>query len=173
MGSQIREVVRRQGTEVEATLKISINGPVGAVFDFVAAEDVLPKVLTGYSLLPAVVRTFGNTGPWDQPGSSRIVHLADGTTAREQVTDYERPRYFAYRTSDYTFSLRYLATGAKGKWWFEEKEGQTNIRWTYTFTAKGALTAALLTFFVRSQWTGYMKVCLENTRGHFAPRPRL
>ena len=60
---------------------------------------------------------------------------------------------------------------AKGQWWFEEKEDQTNIRWTYTFTAKGALTAALLTLFVRSQWTGYMKVCLENTRRHFAPGP--
>lgn len=101
-------------------------------------------MLTGYNLLPAVVRTSGNTGPWDQPGSSRTVHLADGTTAREQVTDYDRPRYFAYRTSDYTFSLKYLSTGAKGQWWFEEKDGQTNIRWTYAFKAKGPVTASLL-----------------------------
>jgi hypothetical protein len=90
--------------------------------------------------------------------------------AREQVTDYDRPRYFAYHTSDYTFSLKYLATGAKGQWWFEEKDGQTDIRWASTFTGRGAVTAALLTLFVRSQWTGYMKVCLENTRHHFDPR---
>ena len=41
---------------------------------FVTAEDVLPKVLTGYGLLPAVVRTSGNTGPWDHPQSVRTVH---------------------------------------------------------------------------------------------------
>jgi hypothetical protein len=126
MHSQIRKVVRRDGTAVEATLEISINAAIGSVLDFVAAEKVLPKVLTGYRLLPGVVGTSRNTGPWDQPGSSRTVHLADGTTAREQVLDYHRPRYFAYRTSDYTFSLRHLSTGAKGRWWFEEKDGQTS-----------------------------------------------
>ncbi len=66
-----------------------------AAFDFVAAEDVLPKVLTGYGLLPAVVATSGNTGSWSEPGSRRIVHLADGSTAREEVTRYDRPGHFA------------------------------------------------------------------------------
>ena len=151
-------------------MEIEIKAPVEAIFDFVAAEDVLPKVLTGYGLLPAVVGTSGNTGPWDKPGSTRTVHLADKTTSREQVTDYRRPGYFAYRTSDYTFALKYLATSAVGQWWFEEGGGQTRVRWTYTFTAKGTVTAILLWLFVRSQWTGYMRVCLDNTRRHFDRR---
>jgi hypothetical protein len=37
------------------------------VFDFVSAEDVLPKVLTANGFLPAVVATSGNTGPWTEP----------------------------------------------------------------------------------------------------------
>ena len=106
------------------------------VFNFVVAEDVLPKVLTGYGLLPAVVGTSGNTDQWDRPGSVRTVHLADGTTAREEVTDYESGRYFAYRTSDYTFALRHLAAFAEGQWWFKSDANGTAVRWTYTFQAK-------------------------------------
>lgn len=167
MTRSIREDMEKKGRQIAATLQTDITAPAEAVFDFVAAEDVLPKVLTGYSLLPAVVRTSGNTGPWDKPGSSRTVHLADSTTSREEVTDYKRPGFFSYRTSDYTFALKYLATSAEGQWWFEERQGETHIRWTYTFTAKGAVTAILLLLFVKSQWTGYMRVCLENTQRHF------
>jgi hypothetical protein len=155
------------GRKVETTMETTIGAPIEAVFDFIAAEDVLPKILTGYGLLPAVARTSGNTGPWDTPGSSRTVHLADDTTSREEVTDYKRPTYFAYRTSNYTFALRYIATAAEGQWWFTEHQGQTNIRWTYTFAATGAATAILLSIFARLQWSGYMGVCLENTHRHF------
>ena len=90
--ASFRKSVRRIGsTLIAATLDVYIAAAEAPVFDFVAAEDVLPKVLTGYGLLPGVVRTSGNTGPWDQPGSVRTVHLADGNTAREQVTAYEQP----------------------------------------------------------------------------------
>jgi hypothetical protein len=163
----------KTGKQVAATMQTVIAAPIETVFDFVAAEDVLPRVLTGYGLLPRVVRTSGNTGPWDQPGSSRTVHLADGSTAREQLTDYEPPGYFAYRTSDYTFALKHLATSAAGQWWFEERQGQTHIRWTYTFMAKGPVSAMLLALFVKSQWAGYMSVCLENTRQHFVAHKSL
>jgi len=77
------------------------------LFDVVVAEDVLPKVLTRYRLVP-VVGTSGNTGPWDQPGSVRTVHLAGGASAREKVTAFERPTYFAYRLSDFTFAIRWV-----------------------------------------------------------------
>jgi hypothetical protein len=36
--------------------------------------------------------------------------------------------------------------------------------------AHRAVTTTLLNLFVRSQWVGYMKVCLENPRRHFDPR---
>jgi hypothetical protein len=103
----IRQLVWRVSkTQIAATLETSVSAGTQQVFNFVVAEDVLPRVLTGYGFLPGVVRTSGNTGPWDQPGSVRTVHLADGTTAREEVTDYDFARHFAYRTSDYTFALR-------------------------------------------------------------------
>jgi len=137
------------------------------VFDFVAAEDVLPKVLTGYGLLPGVVRTSGTTRPWDQPGAVRNVHLADGTTACEQVTAYERLRYFAYRTSEYTFAQRYLANFAEGQWWFENEGSGTQVRWTCTVHAKSWLTSVPLAQFFRTQWVGYMRTCIRHVQHQF------
>ena len=77
--------------EVSITRRAVISGSPEAVFAFITAEDVLPKVLTGYGPLPAVVRTSGHTGNWDIPGSARVVHLADGTSVREQLTHYVSP----------------------------------------------------------------------------------
>lgn len=166
--NSIRKSVRRIGsTLVAATLEVHIAAAEASVFGFVAAEDVLPKVLTGYGLLPGVVRTSGNTGPWDQPGSARTVHLADGNTAREQVTAYEQHVYFAYRTSDYTFALRYLANSAEGQWWFKKDGSGTQVRWTYTFRAKNWLASIPLALFVQTQWVGYMHTCLRNVERQF------
>lgn len=157
-----KTVKRFADGSIAATLEVIIPARLEPTFDFVVAENVLPKVLTGYQLLPAVVRTSDNTGPWDRPGTVRTVHLADGTTAREQVTAYEAPRYFAYRTSDYTFALRYLATHAEGQWWFEERNNGTKVRWTYTFHPRNWFSAALLAMFVRTQWVGLMRTCIMN-----------
>ena len=169
--SEITQKSRRlEQNRIAVSMETRIEGAITDVFDFVAAEDVLPKVLTGYGLLPAVVKTTGTTGPWDKPGSHRIVNLKDGTTAREEVTTYRRPEYFAYKTSEYTFALKYLATGATGEWWFEREGNGTKLRWTYTFQGKNSFTSLLLSLFARTQWAGYMTVCLRNVQKHFAAR---
>jgi hypothetical protein len=142
--------VTRTGRDVAVTLSARIDAERERVFDYISAEGVLPEVLTGYTrFLPAVVRTSGNTGSWDTPGSSRTVHLKDGSTAREEVTAYDRPTYFAYKTSEYTFALRYLATGATGQWWFTPDGPVTQVKWTYNFKAKGWLRAWVLEVFAR------------------------
>src|SRR5690606_27259044 len=103
-------------------------------FDFVVAADVLPKVLTGYGPLPAVIGTSNQTGPWDQPGSSRTVHLQDGSTVLEQVTGFQRPHHFDYQVWAFTNPIiRRLADRARGEWTFREEDGITHIEWTYTF----------------------------------------
>lgn len=157
---------------VGVTRETVVPAGAEAAFDFVAAEDVLPKVLTGYGLLPAVVATSGNTGPWSEPGSRRVVHLADGHTAREEVTRYDRPGHFAYRVSDPTFALRHLMDEARGEWWFDPVGGGgTRIRWTYTFRPRSALAKAPLALFARTQWAGYMDACMGNIVRHLgAPR---
>lgn len=165
--------IQRTGRDIAVTLETRVEGGQSEVFDYVAAEGVLPEVLTGYTpLLPAVVSTSGNTGPWDTPGSSRTVHLKDGNTAREEVTAYDRPKFFAYKTSEFTFALRYLANGATGQWWFSPDGPATKVKWTYTFAANSWPSAIILPVFARLLWSGYMRVCFDNVQRHFATNPR-
>jgi hypothetical protein len=153
---------------VAVTCEDIVPHGIGDVFDLVAAEDVLPKILTGYGFVPAVVTTSNLTGPWGHPGTSRIVHLADGSTLSEQLTVHERPGTFAYRVSNPSFALKHLMTGATGQFWFEPARGGTRIRWTYTFHAKNRFAKLPLLLFVRTQWKGYMEVCMKHIREQFA-----
>lgn len=156
--------------DVAVTQEIFVPGRIADVFDFVAGEDVLPKILTGYGLVPAVAYTSGVSGPWDQVGSHRVVHLADGSTAEEQVTQYDRASFFAYRVSNPSFALKYLMTEARGQFWFVEENEGTRVKWTYTFAPKNALARIPLVLFVKTQWKGFMEVCLKNVVRHFEGR---
>lgn len=152
---------------IAVTLECYIPGEIKDVFDFIAAQDVLPKILTGYGLVPGVASTSDVSGPWDRPGSTRTVHLLDGSSVREGLTHYDRPAFFAYRVSDPSFSLKHLMSHACGQWWFVPVEGGTQAKWTYTFHASNGLAAIPLKLFVGTQWKGYMKVCLNNIVAHF------
>jgi hypothetical protein len=167
--ASIKEIQPKEDTmkiyEVAVTRKAVIAGSPDAVFKFITAEDVLPKVLTGYGPLPAVLRTSGNTGPWDRPGSARVVHLADGSTVREQLTGYDSPKRFTYRVWEFGNPIvRTLATQAKGEWDFVATAEGTQVTWTYTFQAKNAAAALPLSGIAQILWRGYMDVCLENTQ---------
>ena len=135
------------------------------VFDFVVAADVLPKVLTGYGPLPAVTGTSEQSGPWDQPGASRLVHLKDDSTVREQVTGFERPQHFTYQVWDFTNPIIHrLADKAEGEWTFASADDGTHIVWTYTFYTDSRWALLPLTTIVNIFWRGYMDVCLDNSR---------
>lgn len=152
---------------VPVTREAFIPRRIEDVFDFIAAEDVLPKVLTGYGLVPGVAFTSDISGPWDQPGSHRIVHLKDGSTVNEGLTDYDRSSYFAYRVNNPSFALKHLMTEARGQFWFEPADGGTKVKWNYTFQARNRLAKLPLALFVKTQWRGYMDVCLEQVARHF------
>lgn len=147
------------------TRSIIIPRSPKVVFSFISAEDVLPKILTGYGPLPAVVKTSGNTGPWNQPGSARIVHLADGNTAREMVTLYDAPNQFSYRVWGASNPLlRSLSNGASGEFNFAPHPKGTLVTWTYTFSANNAAAYIPLKLTMGIFWRGYMDVCLKNTK---------
>ena len=151
---------------IAVTRETLVTSDIERVFGFVGAEDVLPKILTGYGLVPAAA-TSDLSGPWDRPGSHRVVHLADGSRVNEGLTDYDRPSYFAYRVSNPSFALKHLMSEARGQFWFEQVDGGTRVRWTYTFQPKNRLSKPPLSLFVRTQWKGYMDVCLANIIDHF------
>jgi Polyketide cyclase / dehydrase and lipid transport len=132
---------------------------VERLFDVVVAEDVLPKVLHRWGPIPGVAGTRDNTGPWDQPGSERTVVLEDGNTGRERVLDWVRPSRFEYRVDAFTGAFGRVVDHAIGSWEFTDTGRGSAFRWTYTFTARGLVGAALLAAGVPLAWARYMEQC--------------
>jgi Polyketide cyclase / dehydrase and lipid transport len=137
----------------------TVDAPVERVFDVVVAEDVLPKVLHRWGLVPAVTGTRDLTGPWDRPGSERTVVLGDGHTVRERVLIWQRPRLFEYVVDEFTGPFGRLADHAIGTWRFQPTPAGSQFRWTYSFQPRGLTSAALLVVVVRTAWTRYMEKC--------------
>jgi Polyketide cyclase / dehydrase and lipid transport len=154
--------------EVSVERKIIIKKDIESVFNFITAEDVLPKVLTGYGPLPGVTHTSEVSGPWDVANSTRIIHLADRSTVREQMLSRKPFESFSYRVWEFGNPIiATLATGANGDWKFKTVPEGTAITWKYTFKAKNALAAIPMSAIAQILWRGYMDVCLENTVKNF------
>ena len=122
---------------------------------------MLPKVLRRYRVIPAVVGTGGNTGPWDVAGSQRRIFFSDGGSAREEVTEWVEPERFAYRVDRFTNILGRLVTHATGAWQFTSAPGGSAFTWTYAFHPRNRLTGPLVRAFVRILWAGYMAQCAD------------
>jgi hypothetical protein len=147
--------------KIQATVTTRVNVPRTELFDwFIPIE--LPRILLRYGPIPAIISTSGQNGPWDVVGNSRKVHTADGNTAVETVTAYERPGYFAYRVSQFSNFLGPLTMDAGGQWWFTDGPRQTtDVRWTYTFNARNPLAASALVPIVKVVWRGFMRQALD------------
>jgi hypothetical protein len=158
---------------VAVTRTIVLRVPPGEAFDFLSGADVLPKILKGHGLLPAVTGTSEQTGPWDMPGSKRMIHLSDRTTVREEVLRAERGVYFGYHVWDYTNPLfKRLVDHARGSFEFRQEGAGTSVAWTYAFTPRGAMTRPLLWLIVHLLYQGYMESCLRETMRILSePRP--
>jgi hypothetical protein len=143
--------------EIAVTRYLTVSAGIEHAFDVLSAEDVLPSLLHRFGPIPAVVGTTELTGPWVTPGASRTVVLADGGSAHEELTDYERPRYFAYRVTELPAPLGVLVRSARGRWWLDSAAGHTQIRWTYSFEPATRAAAPVLWPVVHVLWRGYMR----------------
>jgi hypothetical protein len=144
---------------VEIVVEGYARAPLRATFDTIVPID-LAKIFTGYGPLPAVVGGRDQTAPWNQVGASRVVELSDGSAAREEITAYEAPAYFAYRVGPFSGMLRYVAAHADGAWWFSDNgAGRTHIRWSYRFALAGP-AAPLARLAIPPLWRAYARQVL-------------
>jgi len=68
--------------------------------------------------------------------------------------------------------LRFLASEARGEWWFESVPGRpaTVVRWRYEFISRSKILKPLLSLFTRSLWRGYMAKALRLSRAQVQAR---
>ncbi len=142
---------------VPHTEAFTVHAPLEKVYDLVVDKDVLPKILKRYRFIPAVTGSTIHQGDWVTPGSYRTVHFSNGDTLKEELTHFQRPRYFAYRISAFSGFQRHFASHGVGQWWFRAHGNTTQVEWTYTFYARSKFKRAFLRPFVNHNFRTYMK----------------
>ena len=145
-----------------ATVHTTINAARPEAFGHIMPID-LASIFTGYGPLPSVAGTRDATGPWDAAGRSRTVVFSDGSSATESLTGYDFPNGFTYRITGFTGVLKYLASEARGQWWFESAPGTTStvVRWQYEFVSRFGFLKPLVSLFTQRLWRGYMSKALK------------
>ena len=147
--------VRHSVQGLAVTVHAHAHVDVTKLFDTVVAEDVLPHVLHRYRFIPEVTATSDLTGPWDTPGSSRTVHLANGGRAQERLDTFQRPDAFTYTVSGFTGIFGRIVDHAVGAWEFRSDGEGSQFTWTYRFTPRPA-RGPVVALVVRAGWAGYM-----------------
>lgn len=154
--------------KVSTTVEASIAAPREAFYKWLVPgvfATQLETVLKDAASLPGVAKTTGTTGPWDVPGSTRIVHLTDGTTCRETVKEATAPNSFAYQLTEFSSPpVAGLVKQAGGEWRFTDEGGGTHAKWTYTAEAKHDLGIIVLTPIIKILWNHYMTAALETIK---------
>jgi hypothetical protein len=149
---------------VSTRVSVEVAAPHDWFFYWFLSVD-LPKIMPGFGLIPGVAGVEDQTGPMHIPGSSRRLRLADGTTAREQVTSCEPPREVQYRLYELTNLFRHLVAEAQAEIWFREiQEDRTRVEWQYTFFGRGLLSTLALKLLIPLQYRGFMQSALDRSK---------
>lgn len=122
-------------------------------FDAIVPID-LSAMMQGYGPLPAVSGTRDQVGPWDAPGSTRVVELADGNELPERIVAVAIPEAFHYRVGPPTGPLGRIVAHIDGSFLFDATEGGgTAVSWTYAFRPRRG--AALAVRALAPLWRRY------------------
>lgn len=147
---------------IAAAASIAINADPARVRAAALALDPA-KFVEAKGLLPGVRAVAGATGPWSAPGEKRTLTLTDGSTLIETLVAIE-PDGYRYRGSDYSGPFRLLVKEANARFAVAARGDGATLSWTYEFTPKGGLSAAILSFLVDSQWNAFMDATLARLK---------
>jgi len=154
--------------KVATTVTASIDAPRAPFYTWLIPgvfSTELDTVLRDEAGFAGVTRTTGTTGPWNVPGSTRIVHLSDGTTCRETVKAATAPDYFAYRITEFSSRrLRMLVREANGQWWFTDEGAGTHAKWTYTAESRSFLVTPILVPVIKILWNRSMRSTMNRIK---------
>ncbi|OMC12039.1 hypothetical protein A5735_14405 [Mycolicibacter heraklionensis] len=99
-------------------------------------------------------------GEWASVGQTRTVVLTGGGSMREELTEVDPPRQFAYRLTDITGPLAPLVAHVEGRWRFVPAGAGTTVTWSWAIHPRFKVAAPVLPVFGRL-WKGYARRALE------------
>ncbi len=140
-----------------------VGAPPASALVLLAGAD-LPAVYTGYGPLPAVTGVRDQAGPWDTPGRTRTLELADGSTLEEELRTYG-PGGFGYLVHSPSGPLRHLVHDAEVRWELEPAgPGATAVAFTYAFRPR-ALRRPLVVAVLAPLWRRYAVRAIARAAG--------
>jgi hypothetical protein len=149
---------------ITAASAIDIAAPIGVVFDVARGSD-LPAIFRPRGAFPGIMKVDEHRGPWSAAGEVRLLRLSDGTSVREELTDFVQDRSFVYRVSGFTGPFAALLAEGRGEWHFTAAgPAATHVDWTYALTPKGALAGPAVWFLVHFLWPSYQRAALARIR---------
>ena len=100
------------------------------------AEYPLATMFTKGLIFPAVTRTEGQEGAWDEVGRSRTIHLGDGGTVTETIIEWTPGSSFAYELTHFTDVFDRLVVGVRGAWSVAPDGDGSILRRTWEFAPR-------------------------------------
>lgn len=134
-----------------------------------AFDTVLPMPLEQlfnrrYGPIPRIRSVEQPDGPWGTVGQLRTIRLADGGSAREELTRVDRPNAFGYVLTEVTGPMKPLAARVDGLWSFVPAGTGTRITWSWTVHPASAVGRVAMPVFARL-WRGYARQALARIEG--------
>jgi hypothetical protein len=143
---------------IAATASIAVNAPPAKTLAAALALDPA-KIVRPRGLVPGVKAVAGQIGAWSAPGQARTLTLSDGATIEETLTALE-PCGYRYRIANFTGLFSRLVRHANARFEIVPRGAGSVLSWTYEFQPRGAISAAILSFLVDSQWNAFMDAAL-------------
>lgn len=147
---------------IAAAASIVVNASPARTFAAALAMDPA-KLVAKRGLIPGVKAISGQTGAWSAPGQTRQLTLTNGSRAEETLIALD-PAGYRYRIAKFTGLFSHIVKEAHARFDVTPRGDGSVLAWTYEFQPKGALSAAILSFLVDSQWNAFMDATLERLK---------
>lgn len=112
-----------------------------------------------YGPIPPIKEVRGQAGDWASVGQTRTVLLTGGGSMREELTEVDSPRAFAYRLTDVTGPMAPLVAYVEGRWQFAPAGSGTTVTWSWVIHPRSRLAAPVLPV-LGWLWKGYARQAL-------------
>jgi hypothetical protein len=127
------------------------------------------KMLTGYGVVPACTgflddETWGQVGGYRRPLVAGSPFSKPGPQTFDQILIRDENRYWKWQIDQFPASL-FFAHKAQGEWWCTNNgNGTIDVKWTYTFFSRNAITHPITLAFVKVFWAGFQRDAIQKMK---------